>query len=118
MLKKFSKAALTGGAVLSLGFGIALAGASSAQAIDFVDCGNRTDFLKYNSSTDGSKCFANSGTRNVWIPSVNYFTSGNDAGVTYYAGSGGVTSDGGKQDFGKNSSYSSYEKTVKSIWIY
>ncbi|MGW0771637.1 beta/gamma crystallin domain-containing protein [Streptomyces sp. NPDC002676] len=67
------------GLVTALAALAALAGtAAPAQALNRVDCGNRTDFLAFHN--DGKVCFANAGHQDVAIYGVTKITAGNNAG--------------------------------------
>ncbi|MEZ3182087.1 hypothetical protein KYY02_26490 [Streptomyces pimonensis] len=54
--------------------------ASPAAAINQIDCGDRTDFVKvwYNGGAS-TKCFANAGTVTPGLPDVERITSGNNS---------------------------------------
>ncbi|MFD0279736.1 beta/gamma crystallin domain-containing protein [Kitasatospora sp. NPDC127111] len=65
----------------------ALLPATGANAVNRVDCGNRTDFAKvYNYGYSGQLCFANDGWMAVRIYNVDRIDAGNNRVITYLGG--------------------------------
>ncbi|WP_344344353.1 beta/gamma crystallin domain-containing protein [Kitasatospora putterlickiae] len=64
----------------------------NAEAVNRVDCGNRTDFAKvYNYGYSGRLCFANDGWMAVRVYNVDRIDAGNNKVVTYLSGLGSWT---------------------------